>query len=175
MMYSLTVMERKPCLQKVVKLEQTLELDLLHILNLAQEWIIKWRLLLCKESRQSNASIEVKIDGAGRLESRRMSDDIKAIAADACAFTFGDDKDFESEWSTIEIHLVSTFVFQTLVVEQFGNNFSLLFLYSSCFRWESIFIESIEFVYIFWSHWLSPLQVSIDHNSLTLHPTILLY
>ncbi|CAL5362803.1 unnamed protein product [Camellia sinensis] len=54
-------------------------------------------LSLSKESRQSNASNEAKIDGAGRLESRRMSDDIKAIAADACVFTFGDDKDFESE------------------------------------------------------------------------------
>ncbi|GMP96919.1 hypothetical protein CsSME_00045352 [Camellia sinensis var. sinensis] len=54
-------------------------------------------LSLSKESRQSNVSNEAKIDGAGRLESGRMSDDIKAIAADACVFTFGDDKDFESE------------------------------------------------------------------------------
>ncbi|GMP25624.1 hypothetical protein CsSME_00002396 [Camellia sinensis var. sinensis] len=50
-----------------------------------------------RESRQSNASNEAKIDGAGRLESGRMSDDIKAIAADASVFTFGDDEDFESE------------------------------------------------------------------------------
>ncbi|CAL5324616.1 unnamed protein product [Camellia sinensis] len=54
-------------------------------------------LSLSKESRQSNASNEAKIDGAGRLESGRMSDDIKAIAADASVFTFGDDEDFESE------------------------------------------------------------------------------
>ncbi|KAI8031179.1 Phosphatidylinositol 3,4,5-trisphosphate 3-phosphatase and protein-tyrosine-phosphatase PTEN2A [Camellia lanceoleosa] len=46
---------------------------------------------------KSNASNEAKIDGAGRLESGRMSDDIKAIAADASVFTFGDDEDFESE------------------------------------------------------------------------------
>ncbi|CAL5321343.1 unnamed protein product [Camellia sinensis] len=51
-------------------------------------------LSLSKESRQSNVSNEAKIDGAGRLESRRMSDDIKAIAADASVFTFGDDEDF---------------------------------------------------------------------------------
>ncbi|CAL5321656.1 unnamed protein product [Camellia sinensis] len=51
-------------------------------------------LSLSKESRQSNVSNEAKIDGAGRLESGRMSDDIKAIAADASVFTFGDDEDF---------------------------------------------------------------------------------
>ncbi|CAL5352128.1 unnamed protein product [Camellia sinensis] len=49
------------------------------------------RLSLSMESRQINASNEAKIDGAGRLESGRMSDDIKAIAADASVFTFGDD------------------------------------------------------------------------------------
>ncbi|GMP96985.1 hypothetical protein CsSME_00045405 [Camellia sinensis var. sinensis] len=56
------------------------------------------RLSLSKESRQINASNEAKIDGAGRLESGRMSDDIKAIAADASVFTFGDDEEFESDF-----------------------------------------------------------------------------
>ncbi|XP_052195699.1 phosphatidylinositol 3,4,5-trisphosphate 3-phosphatase and protein-tyrosine-phosphatase PTEN2A-like isoform X2 [Diospyros lotus] len=55
------------------------------------------QLSLSKETTQSTASNEMKIDGVGRLDSEGMSD-IKAIAADASVFTFGDDdEDYESE------------------------------------------------------------------------------
>ncbi|KAL2499639.1 PTEN 2 [Abeliophyllum distichum] len=47
---------------------------------------------------QSNASNEVKIDGVERTTIPNLdSNDIKAIAADASVFGFGDDEDYESE------------------------------------------------------------------------------
>lgn len=55
------------------------------------------RLSLSKEARRSSDSNESKIDGTGRLGSGGMSSDIKAIAADASVFTFGDEEDYESE------------------------------------------------------------------------------
>ncbi|KAF7129378.1 hypothetical protein RHSIM_Rhsim10G0113100 [Rhododendron simsii] len=55
------------------------------------------RLSLSKEATRSSDSSETKIDGLGRLGSGGMSSDIKAIAADASVFTFGDEEDYESE------------------------------------------------------------------------------
>ncbi|KAI8535053.1 hypothetical protein RHMOL_Rhmol10G0145100 [Rhododendron molle] len=55
------------------------------------------RLSLSKEATRSSDSSETKIDGVGRLGSGGMSSDIKAIAADASVFTFGDEEDYESE------------------------------------------------------------------------------
>ncbi|KAL3833305.1 hypothetical protein ACJIZ3_008041 [Penstemon smallii] len=49
-------------------------------------------------SSQSNASHEVKIEGVERDKIPNLdSTDIKAIAADASVFSFGDDEDYESE------------------------------------------------------------------------------
>ncbi|KAK4488409.1 hypothetical protein RD792_004172 [Penstemon davidsonii] len=49
-------------------------------------------------SSQSNASHEVKIEGVERNKIPNLdSTDIKAIAADASVFSFGDDEDYESE------------------------------------------------------------------------------
>lgn len=55
------------------------------------------RLSLSKEATRSSDSSETKIDGVGRLGLGGMSNDIKAIAADASVFTFGDEEDYESE------------------------------------------------------------------------------
>lgn len=55
------------------------------------------RLSLSKEATRSSDSSETKIDEVGRLGSGGMSSDIKAIAADASVFTFGDEEDYESE------------------------------------------------------------------------------
>lgn len=55
------------------------------------------RLSISKEATRSSDSSETKTDGVGRLGLEGMSSDIKAIAADASVFTFGDDEDFESE------------------------------------------------------------------------------
>ncbi|XP_057491740.1 phosphatidylinositol 3,4,5-trisphosphate 3-phosphatase and protein-tyrosine-phosphatase PTEN2A-like [Actinidia eriantha] len=46
---------------------------------------------------QSNSANETKTDGVGRFDSGGMSSDIKAIAADASVFSFGDEEDYESD------------------------------------------------------------------------------